>query len=123
MLCEKCGEKISGAEVFNHAGKDYCEDCYIEVATTLKTCDPMAVRSARLSRQKFGQEGTEGLLPIQKSIYRYLQEHGRATREQIAAELQVEQKDLEKHFSVLRHCELVKGSKEGSTVYMTLMNV
>ena len=123
MLCERCGEDISGGGVFKHAGKNYCEDCYIDVASELKTCDPMAVRSARLTRQKFGQKGTEGLLPIQKSIYQYLQKHGRATREQIAKDLKVEQKDLEKHFSILRHCELVKGLKEGNTIYMTLMNV
>lgn len=121
MLCEKCGEKISG-QAFKHAGKDYCEDCYIEAATELKTCDPLAVRSARLTREKFGQKGTEGLLPVQKQIYEYLQEQGRATREQIAKKFKVEQKDLEKHFSVLRHCELVKGLKEGDTIYMTLMN-
>ncbi|NLA12225.1 MAG: hypothetical protein GX883_08880 [Firmicutes bacterium] len=122
MQCEKCGATISGEELFEHGGKKYCEDCYIEAATVLKTCDPLAVRAARVTREKSGQKGAEGLLPVQKKIYEYLQEHGRATREQIAGELQLEQKDLEKHFSVLRHCELVKGFKEGNTIYMTLMD-
>ena len=30
--------------------------------------------------------------------FNYLQEHGRATREQIAKEFKLEQKELEKHF-------------------------
>ncbi|NMD42390.1 MAG: ArsR family transcriptional regulator [Firmicutes bacterium] len=123
MLCEKCGAAISGDDLFEHGGKNYCEDCYIEAATVLKTCDPMAVRAARVTREKTGQQGTEGLLPDQKKIYNYLQKKGKATREQIARELQLEQADLEKHFSVLRHCELVKGLKEGDTIYMTLMDV
>ncbi len=123
MFCEKCGGKISGDEVYKHAGQNYCEDCYIETMSVLKTCDPMAVRSARLTRERFGQKGTEGLLPVQKKIYNFLQEHGEATREQIAKEFKLEQKELEKHFSVLRHCELVKGLKKADKIYMTLMNV
>jgi hypothetical protein len=122
MLCEKCGVEVSGEEVFKYAGQNYCEDCYIEAISVPKTCDPMAVRSARLTREKFGQRGTDGLLPIQKRIYNYLQEHGEATREQIAKEFKLEQKELEKHFSVLRHCELVRGFKKGDEIYLTLMN-
>lgn len=122
MLCAKCGAEISGEEVFQYAGEDYCEDCYIEAISVPKTCDPMAVRSARLTREKSGHTGTEGLLPIQKKIYNYLQEHGDTTREQMAREFKLEQRELEKHFSILRHCELVKGRKEGNKIFMTLMN-
>lgn len=123
MLCEKCKEDISGEEIFSHGGKQYCEDCYIEVISVPTTCDPLAVRSARITRERSGHEGTEGLLPIQKKLYDYIQERGKATREQIAAEFMLDQKEMEKHFAVLRHCELVKGRKEGNIIYMTLMNV
>lgn len=123
MLCEKCGSEISGGDVYNHGGHNYCEDCYMEVVSVPKTCDPMAVRSARLSREKSGQMGTEGLLPIQKEIYNYLQKHGKATREEVAQEFNLGPKDLEKHTAVLRHCELVKGLKEGNKIYLTLMDV
>ena len=122
MLCEKCGEEISGEEVFKHAGKNYCEDCYIEAISVPQACDPMAVRSARLTRERLGHKGTDGLLPVQKEIYNYLKEHGKATREQISQEFKLDQKELEKHFSILRHCELTKGMKVGNTIYMTLMN-
>ena len=122
MVCEKCGAKIPQGAAFNHGGRNYCEDCYLEAVSVPKTCDPLAVRSARISRDKFGQKGTEGLLPVQQEIYKYLQEQGRATREQIAAKFNLDQKELEKHTAVLRHCELVRGMKEGSKVYMTLMD-
>lgn len=121
MLCDKCGEEIGGGKVFEHAGSSYCEDCYLETVTVLKTCDPMAVRSARITRERLGQKGTAGLLPIQQKIYHYLREHGKMTRARIAEEFGLEQKELEKHFSVLRHCELVRGMKEGDVIYMTLM--
>ena len=122
MLCEKCGVEISGNEIFNYAGKNYCEDCYIEAISIPKACDPLAVRSALLTRERFGQKGTDGLLSVQKEIYNYLKKHGKATREQIAKDLELEEKELEKHFSILRHCELTKGMKEGGVIYMTLMN-
>lgn len=121
MLCEKCNVEISEDEVYKHAGQNLCEDCYIEMVSVPKTCDPMKVRSARLTREMLGQKGAEGLLPIQEKIYNYLQEKGKATREEIAGEFELDAKELESHFSVLRHCELVKGLKEEGRVYMTLM--
>ena len=123
MLCEKCGMEISEKEeVFRYAGRNYCEDCYLEAISVPKACDPMAVRSARLTRERLGQTGTEGLLPVQKNIYNYLHEHAKATKEQLAQLFKLEPKELEKHLAILRHCELVKGRKEGNTIYMTLMN-
>lgn len=123
MLCEKCGEKISEGEMFKHSGQNLCEDCYLEIISVPKACDPLAVRSARMTREKLGQEGTAGLLPVQKGIYEYLQERVRATKEEISAAFNIDQKELEKHLAVLRHCELVRGMKEEGKIYMTLMNV
>ena len=122
MLCEKCGGKILDGEMFKHGGQDLCEDCYLEIISVPKACDPLAVRSARLTREKLGQAGTAGLLPVQKGIYEYLQERVKATKDEIAAAFNIDQKELEKHFAVLRHCELVRGMKEEGKIYMTLMN-
>ena len=122
MICEKCGEAISGEGIFVYAGRNFCEDCYLEAMMVLKTCDPLAVRSARLTRERLSQRGTEGLLPIQKKIFDYVHKQGRVTREEIVAALEVDSEELEKHFSVLRHCELLKGLKEGDKIYLTLMD-
>jgi hypothetical protein len=121
MLCERCQEEIPAGEKFNHAGQTLCEDCYMEVISVPKTCDPMAVRSARLAREQLGHTGTDGLLPIQREIYNYLRDRGKATRDEVGKHFGLDAKELEKNFSVLRHCELVKGRKEGDTIYMVLM--
>ena len=42
----------------------------------------MAVRSARLTREKLGHKGTEGLLPIQKQIYEYIKANKEIPREE-----------------------------------------
>ena len=122
MKCAKCGEAIPEGEVFRHGGKDYCEDCFIDIRSVPKTCDPMKVRPAKLTRERFNQSGTEGLLPIQKELYEYLKKHGKANREDIAREFELTPKELEKHFSVLRHCELVRGFKENNQIFMTTMD-
>lgn len=122
MLCEKCEVEIQDNEVFNYAGQKFCEDCYIEKISIPKTCDPMKVRSAKLTREMLGQKGTEGLLPIQREIYNYLKDQGSATRDEVAEEFDLDQKELEKHFSVLRHCEMVRGFKEGGKIYLTIMD-
>ncbi len=43
--------------------------------------------------------------------------HKGGTVTAIAKEFKLEQKELEKHFSVLRHCELVRGFKKKETKY------
>ena len=122
MICEQCQQELPEEEAFKHAGKTVCEDCYVDLVSVPKTCDPMAVRSARLTRELQGQTGEDGLLPIQKQIYSFLKEQGQATREEIAEQFELSPKELEKHFAVLRHCELARGFKEGQTVYLTTMN-
>lgn len=123
MECEKCGTNISEQEeVFRQAGQNLCEDCYLDRSSVPKTCNPMQVRSAKIAREKSGQKGTEGLLPLQKEVYDYLKEHGKATRQEVMEKFSFDQKELEKHVAVLRHCELVKGLKEGNNVYLTTMN-
>lgn len=121
MKCEKCGEKVAQEEVQEHLGKSLCEDCYIEELHVPQPCDPGAVRSARKTREMLGQKGDEGLTPRQKEIYNYIKEKGKATHLEIAEALDMNPKDLQKEFAILRHCELVKGSKEEGTVYLCLM--
>ena len=122
MLCEKCKIEISAGDEMSLHGKTVCEDCYILGVQPPKTCDVAAVYGATLHRKMSGQTGTEGLTDLQKRIYDFVQEKGKATREDIAEHLATPWPDLEREFSVLRHCELLKGSKEGSTIFITIMN-
>jgi len=122
MKCEKCGVKIETEEdVQKHLGKTFCEDCYIDEQHVPRPCDPGAVYSARKTREMLGQKGSEGLTPRQKEIYDFLKEKGKATHQEVIQALNIPPQDLQKEFAILRHCELVKGSKEGNTIYLTVM--
>ena len=85
------------------------------------TCDPGAVSAARASRDLQGQKGTQGITPLQKKMYDYMKEKGKATREETAEYMNIPWEDLEKQFTVLRHCELMRAFKDGDKVYLTLM--
>ncbi|UNC91980.1 helix-turn-helix domain-containing protein [Candidatus Contubernalis alkaliaceticus] len=123
MKCEKCDIQITEAEAYTQGKKTFCEDCYIEENMKRpQPCDPGAVRSAVKTREMLGQTGTDGLLPLQKNIYEFIKDKGKATHQEIMEEFNLSPKDLQKDLAILRHCELVKGTKEGNTIYMLLMN-
>ncbi len=121
MRCDKCQAEVPEVEIHEHAGKKLCEDCYIAALTRPQPCDPAAVSAARASRQLQGHRGAEGLTPLQRKIYEYLKEKGKATREEVAAYMGMPWEELEKQFAILRHCELARAFKEGDTIYLTLM--
>ncbi|HAA89805.1 MAG TPA: hypothetical protein DCE07_04420 [Peptococcaceae bacterium] len=121
MLCAKCQKEIPEGEVFEYAGKKFCEDCYVDALTRPKTCDPGAVMAAKTSRELQSQKGTEGLTPLQQKIYNFIKEKGKATPEEVAAHVGISREELDRQFAVLRHCELARGCKEGDKVFLTLM--
>ncbi len=84
------------------------------------TCDPIAVRSATKIREKKGISGTDGLTEIQKTVYDFIKSKGSVTREEIMEGLNLTLREMENHFTVLRHCELVKGFKDGEKYYLTV---
>lgn len=120
VKCARCSSAVSKEDIYPYRGQDLCEDCYMGAMQAPKTCDVAAVHLAKQHRQAAGQTGTEGLLEIQKSIYEFIKEKGQATREQIIEQLKIPDWELDKQVAVLRHCELVKGKKEGSKVYLVL---
>lgn len=121
MRCARCGEELAADEKFDFYGQELCEDCYIGAVQPPRPCDPAAVSSAVATRRQLGQKGTEGLTRLQKEIYEYVKERGRVPREELAPAFNLPQWEMEKQIAVLRHCELLRGSKEGDRVYITLM--
>ncbi len=121
MQCEKCQAEVADNDIYVHAGRKLCEDCYIVAMSRPVTCDVGAVHAARTSRELQGQTGTQGLTPLQKTLYEYIKEKGKATREETAEYMNIPWEDLEIQFTVLRHCELMRAFKEGDRVYLTPM--
>ncbi|NLE05602.1 MAG: hypothetical protein GX638_12490 [Crenarchaeota archaeon] len=119
MVCSRCGCLLDEGEGYDYNGKILCEDCYMYLTNPPKTCDPMAVASALSSRKKLGQSGTEGLTELQKKIYNIIAQKGKVTMQELIALTGLKAEEMEAQFAILRHCELVKGQKEGSIVYLT----
>ena len=118
MKCNRCGREVPAENSFQHLGETLCEDCYIDIRYPPKACDPWAVYSATRSRQDAGLKGTEGLTEIQKKIYEFVKANGKVSREEILANFKIKETELQTHLATLRHCELLKGRKEGDRVYL-----
>ncbi len=122
VKCARCGDEFAREDIYIHRDQELCEDCYMGALQAPKTCDVAATQHATKHRQAAGQTGTEGLLPIQKKIYEYIQDKGQVTRDQVVEALDIPDWELEKQIAVLRHCELVKGRKVDGNVYLVLFN-
>jgi hypothetical protein len=120
VKCQKCQREIPEGEAFEYLGQTLCDDCYMDARSPAKPCDPWAVYSATRTRQSAGLSGEEGLTPLQKDIYEFIKGRGKATPAEVMDKFPVSQRELEQVVATLRHCELVRGEKEGAVVYLTL---
>jgi hypothetical protein len=118
LQCDRCGREITEDESYEHLGQTLCDDCYLDARQSVKACDPWAVYLAGHTRESSGLSGTEGLTDLQKSIYDFVQSKGKVTPEEIAGHFGLSESELQSQFSILRHCELVKGQKEADRVYI-----
>ncbi len=118
MKCDSCDKEIAKGDEFSHHGQTLCDDCYMNIRLKPKACDPWAVRLATSTREKAGACGEEDLTDLQKSIYAFIKGRGKVTADEVVQELNIPLSELEREFATLRHCELVKGKKEGDKVYL-----
>ena len=119
MQCDICKEEIQENDKYEYYGKTMCEDCYIAALHRPRSCDPAAVSSAVHSRKQAGHTGTQGMTQLQKDIYEYVKEKGKVEKEELAKAFDLSPLDAEKQFAIMRHCELLKGLKEGQKIYVT----
>jgi late competence protein required for DNA uptake (superfamily II DNA/RNA helicase) len=118
VKCNRCGRDILQDESYTYLSEILCEDCYLDVRYPAKACDPWAVYSATRTRESSGLKGAEGLTPSQKEIYELIKNKGKVTVAEVMSNLNITQRDLESAVATLRHCELVRGQKEGDKVYL-----
>lgn len=112
MKCAKCGDEIESGEEREHGEQTLCEDCYMDVLSPARTCDPWAVHSAKSSLRQEVLPPT--LSPTQKKILEVLQETGGIEPGALCERLQMRMADLEREFATLRHMEKVRGElREG----------
>jgi late competence protein required for DNA uptake (superfamily II DNA/RNA helicase) len=119
VKCQKCGREIPRDQGLKHGQQILCEDCYIDATHRVQTCDPLAVRSAKLFRKTSGLAAEKGLTGLQRAIYEFIKSRGRVTAAELVHVFHISPQELENQIAILRHCELVKGQKEEDKVYLT----
>ena len=118
MKCNRCGREVKEGNGYPHRGQTLCEDCYLDMRLGIKACDPWAVHSATRLRESSGLKGVEGMTELQKAIYELVKSKGKVTRQEVMEILNLSESETLAQLAILRHCELVKGHKEGDNVYL-----
>jgi len=106
MNCERCAETIEKGQERKHHNQVLCEDCYMDVLSPARTCDPWAVHSAQtLAKESGGLE----LNATQTKILEIVHETGGAEPWMIVERLHIKPSDLEREVAALRHMEMIRG--------------
>jgi len=111
MKCHRCKDIIPDGEENDFHGQILCEDCYMDLLSPLKMCDPWAVHSAKsFGKNKNGLEVNR----VQQKIIDTLKDKGLQDPKNLAEILQIKESDLERELAALRHMEKVRGElKDG----------
>lgn len=107
MHCDKCGATIEPGEEELCNSQTLCEDCYMDVLSPTKICDPWAVHHA-----KSCSESESSLNSTQQSIITALTETGGLEMEPLAEKLDLKVRELERNLATLRHMEKIKARPE-----------
>ncbi len=75
MKCHQCQQTIAQGENHEKAGKIFCEDCYIDILTPTRFCDPWADYSAKSFEKN---NSKRSLTETQKTLLNLIQRMGKA---------------------------------------------
>ena len=107
MKCERCDGIIEDGEEMELHGRMLCEDCYKDLLSPVKVCDPWAVYSAKTLLKEQGRELQ--LSQLQQKILELLNEQGPVEAAHLFECLQERDADIERELASLRHMEKVRG--------------
>jgi hypothetical protein len=116
--CQICGCEIAEGESYMFKGVVLCEDCHMEETHPVQTCDPKAVRSAKVLGQSDKPSGKDSLDDLQKAMYKFVTDKGKVTLQEICAEFNLPPVRAQNQLAILRHLELIKGKKEADNTYI-----
>jgi hypothetical protein len=120
LSCEKCGKEINEQQRYEHMGRNYCEDCYMDILSPPKACDPWAVYAAKCSLQ--GNDKFSALTPRQQRIVDFVRAKGEIGLQEATKDLNLTEEEFKREFAVLRHMEVLRGKKKGTTVMYALFD-
>jgi hypothetical protein len=108
--CRKCSKEIEKQQDYEYQGDVFCEDCYMDILSPAKACDPWAVHSAQTFLK--GKDKLSTLTPLQLNIVHHIRGKGGATIEEMVENLNLTEEILRREFAVLRHMEILKAIKK-----------
>ena len=103
MQCKRCKDEIPKGEERELYGQILCEDCYMDLLSPLRACDPWTVHSAK-AFSKGRSHGLE-LNPSQKRILDVLKEQGPVDARNLSEMFHIKETDLERHLAALRRIQ------------------
>ncbi len=118
--CTRCSKEMEKSLVYEYRGNVYCEDCYMDILSPPKACDPWAVYSAKTSLKE--GERYSALTPRQQNIVNYLKEKREATAEEILRDMGLSEEEWRREFAVLRHMEVLGATKKQGKIFYTMFN-
>ncbi len=107
MNCDRCGESVEVGDEKAYNSETLCDDCYMDVLSPTRICDPWAVRHAKLS-----QDSESDLTTVQHEIIKILTDTGGAEMAVLEAKLGLKAKEVERNLAALRHMEKIKARPE-----------
>ena len=116
--CEKCGKEIEEQQRYEHLGRSHCEDCYMDILSPPKACDPWGIYAAQRSLQ--GSDKLSALTPLRRRIVDYIRSKGETTAQEITMHMNLSDEEFKREFAVLRHMEVLRGTRKDTTVKYTL---
>ncbi len=91
MKCHRCKGIIPYGEENDFHGQILCEDCYMDLLSPPKMCDPWAVHSAK----SFGKNKNGlGVNPVQQKIIDTLKDKGLQDPKSLAEILQIKESPI-----------------------------
>ncbi len=118
MQCECCSLVILQGEQRELHGRILCEDCYIDLLSQPKACDPWAVYSAKSFLKK--QNSDFNFTPSQEKILNILRKEGNKEPSDLCQRLQIKETDLERDIATLRHMEKIRGELKDGKKFICL---
>ena len=106
MKCDRCEKTIDSEEAREHNGRTLCEDCYMDVLSPARTCDPWAVYTAKSTLESGGTAAA--LTAKQEEILRVLEETGGIEPGALRERVGLPQGDFEREIAALRHMEKLR---------------
>jgi len=116
--CPKCNKEIEKQQGYEYRGALFCEDCYMNILSPPKACDPWAVHSAQTFLK--GKDKLSSLMPSQIEIVNYIKKKAEATLEEIITDLHLTEEEFRREFVVLRHMEVLKAKKKEERIFYAL---